>query len=94
MHAGPELDLLIAKKFSIGRANYSTEMTAAWLLICFIETAGFAWDLLFDGSTYLFSIIDSNNYGYMKEGETAPQAICLAALKLPSDCFESINEKT
>ena len=88
-----ELNALVAEKvmghefcpihhgyFCCGRgAHYSTSIADAWMVV----EKFIVWDVGTDGCLYLCKIkTHPNQKGYIASADTAPEAICKAALKV------------
>ena len=88
LEAGPELDALIAEMMGLPVQNFSTDIAAAWIVVNeIIRRVGLGWfclrnecDTKYKPSMSGYSC-DFGDYGARAEAQTAPLAICRAALK-------------
>ncbi len=94
MQAGKKLDAEIAEKvmgrdmtkpagfkYPIGLPHYSTAIAAAWEVIERVDALGLGWMLVIKTrGRYLAYCADPDFGDWMAHGDTAPEAICRAAL--------------
>ena len=89
LEAGPELDALVAVEVMEVRAfppNYSTDIGAAWQVVEKLRAGKFVWIKDCGGFGWRVEILSSSEtdiqIDFSVVADTAPLAICLAALKV------------
>lgn len=60
--------------------QYSTDIADAWLVLDYLENNGYEYNLVFESNYYMLDLY-RNGYKFQGDAETAPLAICIAALK-------------